>query len=108
MDMDLFLELVQKRVARRTTILLAVLGNALKAFPGIGTIAGGLVHAAAYGMIFESLGRTLAQSLESRGVLRPAQAAQAFEEHLSEDLRTSARRFARLALDLRREAGGRR
>jgi GTP-binding protein EngB required for normal cell division/uncharacterized protein (DUF697 family) len=108
MDMDLLLELVQKKVARRGTVMLAVLGNALKAFPGIGTIAGGLVHAAAYGMIFETLGRAVAESLDSRGVLRPAQAAQAFEEHLSEDLRTSARRFARLALDIKTEAGGQR
>jgi uncharacterized protein len=101
MDTDLLLELVQKRVARSTTIMLAVLGNALKAFPGVGTIAGGLVHAAAYGMIFESLGRAVAESMGSRGALRPAQAAQVFEEHLSEDLQTSARRFARLALDLK-------
>lgn len=108
MDTDLLLELVQKRVARSTTILLAVLGNALKAFPGMGTVAGGLVHAAAYGMIFESLGRAVAESMESRGALRPAQAAQVFEERLSEDLRTSARRFARLALDLKGEGRGRR
>lgn len=108
MDTDLLLELVQKRVARSTTIMLAVLGNALKAFPGIGTIAGGLVHAAAYGMIFESLGRALAESMDSRGALRPAQAAQVFEEHLSEDLQTSARRFARLALDLKNEVRGQR
>jgi uncharacterized protein len=103
MDTDLLLELVQKRVARSTTIMLAVLGNALKAFPGIGTVAGGLVHAAAYGMIFESLGKAVAESMDSRGALRPAQAAQVFEERLSEDLQTSARRFARLALDLKRD-----
>jgi uncharacterized protein len=108
MDTDLLLELVQKRVARSTTVMLAVLGNALKAFPGMGTIAGGLVHAAAYGMIFDSLGRAVAESMDSRGALRPAQAAQAFEEHLSEDLQTSARRFARLALDVTREVRGRR
>ena len=105
MDTDLLLELVQKRVARSTTIMLAVLGNALKAFPGIGTVAGGLVHAAAYGMIFDSLGKAVAESMDSRGALRPAQAAQVFEEHLSEDLQTSARRFARLALDLKRNPG---
>jgi GTP-binding protein EngB required for normal cell division/uncharacterized protein (DUF697 family) len=103
MDTDLLLELVQKRVARSTTIMLAVAGNALKAFPGVGTLVGGVTHAAAYGMIFESLGRAVAQSLESRGALRPAQAAQAFEETLSEDLEARARRFARLALEIHRE-----
>jgi len=103
MDTDLLLRLIQKKVARTTAIMLAVAGNALKSFPGIGTLAGGIAHAAAYGMIFDALGRAVAQSLESRGDLRPAQAAQVFEEQISEDLEASARRFARLALDLRRE-----
>ncbi len=103
MDTDLLLELVQKRVARSTTIMLAVAGNALKAFPGLGTLAGGITHAAAYGMIFDALGKAVALSLESRGALRPAQAAQVFEEGLSEDLEARARRFARLALDIRKE-----
>jgi len=103
MDTDLLLELVQKRVARSTTIMLAVAGNALKAFPGVGTLVGGITHAAAYGMIFDALGKAVARSLESRGALRPAQAAQVFEESLSEDLEARARRFARLALDIRQE-----
>jgi uncharacterized protein len=103
MDTDVFLQLIQKKVARTTAIMLAVAGNALKSFPGLGTLAGGIAHAAAYGMIFDALGRALAHSLESRGDLRPAQAAQVFEERLSEDLEASARRFARLALELRRE-----
>jgi GTP-binding protein EngB required for normal cell division len=105
MDTDLLLELVQKRVARSTTIMLAVAGNALKAFPGVGTLVGGLAHAAAYGMIFEALGKAVALSLESRGALRPAQAAKAFEESLSEDLEARARRFARLALEIRKGEG---
>jgi hypothetical protein len=70
-DTDLLLELVQKRVVRSTTIMFAVVGNALKAFPGVGTLMGGLANAAAYGMMFESLGKAVAASLESRGVLRP-------------------------------------
>jgi len=104
MDTDLLLELVQKRVARSSTIMLAVAGNALKAFPGLGTLAGGITHAAAYGMIFDALGKAVARSLESRGALQPAQAAQVFEEGLSEDLEARARRFARLALDIRKES----
>ena len=102
-DTDLLIQLIQKKVARTAPIMLAVAGNALKSFPGMGTLAGGIVHAAAYGMIFDALGHAVSQSLESRGALRPAQAAQVFEEHLSEDLEASARRFARLALDLRRQ-----
>ena len=103
MDTDLLLELVQKRVARTTTLMLAVAGNALKAFPGLGTLLGGLTHAAAYGLIFEALGKAVTLSLESRGALRPAQAAQVFEENLSEDLEARARRFARLALEIHRQ-----
>lgn len=103
MDTDLLLALVRKRVARSSTIMLAVAGNALKSFPGLGTLVGGLAHAVAYGLIFDSLGKALAASLESRGDLRPAQAAQVFEETLSEDLEARARRFARLALELRKE-----
>lgn len=103
MDAEVFLQLIQKKVARTTAIMLALAGNALKSFPGIGTLAGGVAHAVAYGMIFDALGRALALSLETRGDLRPTQAAQAFEERLSEDLEASARRFARLALELRRE-----
>jgi hypothetical protein len=100
-DTDLLLELVQKRVARSTTIMLAVAGNALKAFPGVGTLMGGIAHAVAYGMVFEALGKAVAVSLESRGVLRPAQAAQAFGENLSENLEARARRFARMALEIK-------
>jgi len=102
MDTDMLLELARKRVARHTTIILAVAGNALKAFPGVGTLVGGLAQAVAYGLIFEALGKAVAQSLESRGALRPAQAVQVFEESLSENLEARARRFARLALEVAR------
>ena len=102
LDLDLLLQLVQKRVAKTTAIMLAVAGNALKAFPGVGTLLGGLTHGVAYGMIFESLGKAVGQSLASRGALRPAQAAQVFEENLREDLEARARRFARLALEIHR------
>ena len=44
---------------------LAVAGNGLKAFPGVGTVAGGLVHAVAYGLIFDALGRSLVHDAEA-------------------------------------------
>lgn len=101
-DLDRFLEQAGGTVRRTTAILMAVAGNALKAFPGLGTITGGLLHAVAYGMIFESLGRAAAHTLATRGELRPLPAAQAFEDSLSEHLQTRAKRFARLALEERR------
>ena len=98
-DADLLIELVQRHVGKTVTLVLAVAGNALKAFPGVGTIAGGLMHAVAYGMVFDTLGRAVAESLAVRGELRPLQAATRFKETLGENLETSARQFARVALE---------
>jgi hypothetical protein len=86
------------KVKKVTAITLAITGNALKAFPGVGTLTGGLIHAVAYGMIFDSLGRAAAETLASRGELRPYPAAKAFEEILNENLEAGAVRFAKLAL----------
>ena len=70
-DTELLLKLVQKHVGRAHTLILAVAGNALKAFPGIGTLAGGALHAVAYGIIFRTLGRALTTTLATRGELHP-------------------------------------
>ena len=98
-DTGRLLELSQGYVGKSLPILLAVAGNALKAFPGIGTIAGGLTHAVAYGLIFDALGRGLTSALEEGGELRPAAAARKFGENLGENLRTRTIRLARLALE---------
>jgi len=45
-------------------IALVIAGNILKAFPGIGTITGGLFHAVAYGLIFNALGHTVNDTLK--------------------------------------------
>ncbi|MCB1725590.1 MAG: 50S ribosome-binding GTPase [Gammaproteobacteria bacterium] len=106
-DSDLLLHLVQKHAGKAHTLLLAVAGNALKAFPGIGTLAGGALHAVAYGIIFRTLGRALTTTLATRGELHPRQAAKLFEERLGEDLETSARGLARLVVE-RSDTGGER
>jgi GTP-binding protein EngB required for normal cell division len=103
-DADLLLQLVQKHVGKATTLILAVAGNALKAFPGLGTLAGGILHAVAYGMIFRTLGRALVVTLETRGELHPVQTATLFKETLGENLDTSARGLARLAVEEARRA----
>ena len=97
-EIESFLRLAGGRVRKLTAITLAITGNALKAFPGMGTLTGGLVHAVAYGMIFESLGRAAAQTLASRGEFRPYPAAKAFEELLNDNLEAGAIRFAKFAL----------
>jgi len=97
-EIESFLRLAGGKVRKLTAITLAITGNALKAFPGVGTLTGGLIHAVAYGMIFESLGRAAAETLASRGELRPYPAAKAFEEMLNDNLEAGAIRFAKLAL----------
>ena len=98
MEIESFLRLAGGKVRKLTAITLAITGNALKAFPGIGTLTGGMIHAVAYGMIFDSLGRAAAETLASRGELRPYPAAKAFEEMLNENLEAGAVRFAKFAL----------
>ena len=97
-DVDAFLALVQQHVSRAGSLLLAMAGNALKAFPGVGTLAGGLAHAVCYGLIFDALGRSLSGTLAAGGALKPDAAASRFEETLSENLESRARRLVELAL----------
>lgn len=103
LDIEEFLSLSQSRVGRALPLTLAVAGNGLKAFPGVGTVAGGLVHAVAYGLIFDALGRSLVHSLARHGELRPEAAAREFEEDLSEHLESGVRQVARMALSVERE-----
>jgi GTP-binding protein EngB required for normal cell division len=99
LDIEEFLNLSQSRVGRALPLSLAVAGNGLKAFPGIGTVAGGLVHAVAYGLIFDALGRSLVLTLSKHGQLVPEVAAKEFEEGISEHIEAGVRRVARLALE---------
>lgn len=106
LDIDKFLNFSQDLMKKSVPLILAVAGNGLKAFPGIGTVAGGLVHAVAYGMIFDALGKSVSKTLEQRGQLRAAPAALTFKEMLSENLESRAKLFARLVFDQRKESVG--
>ena len=99
LDIEDFLSMSQSRVGRALPLSLAVAGNGLKAFPGLGTVAGGLVHAVAYGLIFDALGRSLVLSLSRHGELVPATATKEFEDGISEHLEAGVRRIAKMALD---------
>jgi GTP-binding protein EngB required for normal cell division len=102
-ELEKLLNLSQKQVRTALPLLLAVAGNAAKAFPGVGTLAGGLMHAVAYGLIFDALGRAVVRTLETRGELRPAPASLAFRDNLVVDVEAKARRLLRLAFDVRSE-----
>ncbi len=82
---------------------MAVAGNGLKAFPGVGTVAGGLVHAVAYGLVFDALGRGLKRTLEADKEFGPQTAAKSFKETLDGDLQSQALEVARVALAGRSE-----
>ena len=99
LDVEEFLSMGQSRVGRALPLSMAVAGNGLKAFPGIGTVIGGLAHAVAYGLIFDALGRSLVLTLTQHGELIPEAAAKEFEEGISEHLEAGVRRIAKMALD---------
>lgn len=98
-DIDRFLDFSQEQVKKTIPLILAVVGNGFKAFPGIGTLAGGMIHAVAYGIIFDTLGKAIHKTLETRGALKPAPAAISFKEMLSENLESRAKTFAKMVID---------
>lgn len=102
-ELNRLLNLSQQQVRTALPLLLAVAGNAAKAFPGVGTLAGGLMHAVAYGLIFDALGHAVIRTLETRGELRPAPTSLTFRDNLVTDVETRARKLLRLALDVRKE-----
>ncbi len=106
LDIEEFLSLSQSRVGRALPLTLAVAGNGLKAFPGLGTVAGGLVHAVAYGLIFDALGRSLMLSLSRHGELDPEVAAREFEEGISEHIEAGVKRIAKMAVDTKDDRSG--
>ena len=99
LDIDKLLDFSGSQMKKSTPLLLAVAGNGMKAFPGIGTVTGGLTHAVAYGLIFDALGHAVNKTLKQRGKLQPAPAAITFKEMLSENLEDRAKLFARLVFE---------
>jgi len=94
LDVEALLSRVGLTVRNTTAIVLAIAGNALKAFPGLGTLGGGVLHAIAYGLIFDSLGRAVAQTLRERHALDRDAANIALARLLAD---TSAERLRRIA-----------
>ncbi len=103
-DLDRLIKAATGKVAKPTPLLLAIAGNALKAFPGTGTLAGGLAHAVAYGLLFQSLGRALAGTIATQGKLDTGLTIQAFEENLGEDLAARAKNLATMAISQARQS----
>ncbi len=103
-DANKLLELIQSRMDKTLPLLLAIAGNGLKAFPGVGTVSGGLMHAVAYGMIFDTLGKSVARTLEVTGELSAQLISDVYKEQLSENIESRAKDFIRLVLRLRKDS----
>lgn len=106
-DIQSFLELVEQHMRKALPVVLAIAGNGMKAFPGIGTVTGGIAHAGAYGLIFDAMGRSLSETLAKRGTLSPHPAATQFQDYLNENLAIGTRKFAQLVLEARQENSSR-
>ncbi len=100
LQVDTVLKSAGGKLRTSTSLVLAVAGNALKAFPGIGTAAGGIMHAVAYGMIFNSLGKAVLTSVSTEGQLNTELTKQTFEENLLGSSKELAKDLAKMALKL--------
>ncbi|MEA1890347.1 MAG: GTPase [Pseudomonadota bacterium] len=101
LEIDRLLKLGQSRLNRHIALIMAVLGNAMKAFPGLGTLAGGALHAVTYGMIFDALGHSLNETLASRGELATLPVINRFTENLGDQLEKRSSDIIRLVLESR-------
>jgi GTP-binding protein EngB required for normal cell division len=93
-QIDDFIQQARLTLRSGSAIVLAIAGNALKAFPGLGTLGGGVLHAFAYALIFDSLGRALAASLAERQALDQHDATTRLQQLLTQ---TGANRLQQLA-----------
>jgi len=100
MEIDQLIRMTGGKLRTSVSLILAVAGNALKAFPGIGTAAGGITHAISYGMIFNALGHAVLESVSSLGILDAQATKQKFEENLLGPAQTLAKDLAKMALKI--------
>lgn len=98
-DIDAFLSQVKLTIRTSASLVLAIAGNALKAFPGLGTLGGGVLHAIAYGLIFDSLGRAVAKTLREQRTLDGAAAQASLSKFLAAASADRVRRIAEYVLN---------
>ncbi|HEY6942949.1 MAG TPA: GTP-binding protein HSR1, partial [Dokdonella sp.] len=103
LDVEALLSRVGLTVRNTTALVLAIAGNAMKAFPGLGTLGGGVLHAIAYGLVFDSLGHAIADTLAEHASLDVADVETRVRALLAEPARDRLERVARLALEAARE-----
>ncbi len=94
-DLEGTLSMLNEKMKKELAVILALAGNVLKAFPGVGTVAGGAVHAVAYGLIFESIGKAMTACLEKHHGMDKELLANAFEEQINDNMEARAIRLAK-------------
>jgi hypothetical protein len=97
-DIDAFLGQVKLTLRTGASLVLAIAGNAAKAFPGLGTLGGGVLHAIAYGLIFDSLGHAVATTMREHHCLDSAAASASLATLLADSSAERLRRIAGYAL----------
>jgi uncharacterized protein len=102
-EVEALLGQVRMTLRTGTSVVLAVAGNALKAFPGLGTLGGGVLHAFAYALVFDSLGKALAATLAERHQLDQAEAGERLRELLGDTRGNRLRQLAELTTDALRD-----
>ncbi|MBA8884570.1 GTPase [Dokdonella fugitiva] len=103
LDVETLLARVGLTVRNTSALVLAIAGNAMKAFPGLGTLGGGVLHAIAYGLVFDSLGHAVADTLAERATLDTTDVETRVRALLAEPARERLERVARVALAAARE-----
>ncbi|MET0330127.1 MAG: GTPase [Dyella sp.] len=102
-QIDDFIQQARLTLRSGSAIVLAIAGNALKAFPGLGTLGGGVLHAFAYALIFDSLGRALAASLAERQALDQHDAAERLKQLLTQNAPSRLQQLAVLTHEALRD-----
>lgn len=97
-DLESTLAMLNDKMKKELAIILALVGNVCKAFPGVGTVAGGAMHAVAYGLIFESLGKAMAACLEKYHGIDHKQLASELEGQINDNLQARALSLAKAVI----------
>jgi uncharacterized protein len=105
-QVDDFIRQARLTLRSGSSIVLAVAGNALKAFPGLGTLGGGLLHAFAYALIFDSMGKALSASLAEKHALDHDDANERLKAWLADQNGERVKALAAMAAEAWRESSG--
>ncbi|HET8900161.1 MAG TPA: GTPase [Rhodanobacteraceae bacterium] len=99
LEIDAFLKQARLTLRGSASVVLAIAGNALKAFPGLGTLGGGVLHAFAYALIFDSLGKALGKSFAEHRALDQQAANAALRDLLGDASRARLQRLLQVTRD---------